>query len=245
MPYNQQLNNFFNTIITNTAADLNSALAKHYKKTIPLFEEEAVYIYSLKEKKLLYADGWEKILGYKDNEITMFDILNSTIPKYAPFSKELNYKVLLFIYSIEEELEKYSFSMELKKLHKNGNEIPITSKVGVHQVENNKVISIRGLFTVNYKLRFGNLMQYDTYGPERNTMEAELDKNLFYRNFITKKEKEALTLVVAGKAFKEIAHILNISVSAVDKRIIPLYKRFNVNGLAHLVSYAYENHIVP
>ena len=59
------------------------------------------------------------------------------------------------------------------------------------------------------------------------------------------KEKEALTYVAKGFSFKEIADILGVSSSAIEKRIQPLYKRFNVKNLTHLVSFAYENHILP
>ena len=47
-----------------------------------------------------------------------------------------------------------------------------------------------------------------------------------------------------GFAFKEIAEKLNVSASAIEKRIIPLYKRFNVKSLPHLISFAYDNHIL-
>jgi DNA-binding CsgD family transcriptional regulator len=245
MNHDLQMQQFFDALITNTPADLTTPEALHYKNTLHLFEQEAMYIYSLKDKKLIYTNGWQNVLGYKDEEINMDIILNSTIPEYAPFSQELNYKVLLFIHTISEDLEKYSFSMELKKRHKNGTAIPIVSWVGVHQVQNKQVVTIYGNFRVNHNLTFGRVMRYATYGPEKNTMEEELSKNLFYSNFISDKEKEVLALVAKGQSFKEIATLLHISTSAVEKRINPLYKRFHVNGIAHLVSFAYENHILP
>ncbi|HEX8608077.1 MAG TPA: helix-turn-helix transcriptional regulator, partial [Pedobacter sp.] len=62
---------------------------------------------------------------------------------------------------------------------------------------------------------------------------------------ISNKEKEALSLVAKGYSFKEIAHELKVSHSAIEKRIIPLYKRFGVKSLTHLVSFAYDNFILP
>ena len=47
------------------------------------------------------------------------------------------------------------------------------------------------------------------------------------------------------RPFKEIAERLNVSQSAIEKRIIPLYKRFNVKSLPHLISFAYDNNILP
>ena len=88
-------------------------------------------------------------------------------------------------------------------------------------------------------------MRYAAYGPDKDEFEEELNKTLFYKYAISNKEKEALGLVAKGYSFKEIASLLNVSSSAIEKRILPLYKRFNVRGVAHLVSFAYDNFILP
>jgi DNA-binding NarL/FixJ family response regulator len=68
---------------------------------------------------------------------------------------------------------------------------------------------------------------------------------LFYKNVISNKERDALALIAKGYSLKEAATLLNVSQSAVEKRIIPLYKRFDVKSMPHLVSFAFENHILP
>jgi DNA-binding CsgD family transcriptional regulator len=236
---------FSKSLITDLPADLNSAAARHYKATIPRFPDEAVYIYSFKEGRMLYADGWESILGYPDSEINMMTIVEMSALKFAPFSNELNDKAMQFLLSKRENLLQYSFSIELKKIHKNGNEVPIVARVGVFDEEEGRVTAIIGNFRVNYSLTFGNVMRYAAYGPEKDEFEEELNKTLFSQPAISDKEKEALAMAAAGNSFKQIAGILKISVSAVEKRIIPLYKRFDVKSLPHLVSFAYDNHILP
>ena len=158
---------------------------------------------------------------------------------------EVNRKAMKFILEKKDKLAQYSFTIELKKIHKNGTEIPIMARVGVYGVENGKVVSIIGNFMVNYNLHFGNVMRYASFGPEKEEFELELDQTLFYEMVISNKEKEALAMAAKGFAFKQIADELNLSVSAIEKRINPLYKRFNVNSLPHLVAFAYENNILP
>ena len=233
------------SLITAVPADLNSPEAIHFKQTIPHFAEEAVYIYSFKENRMIYADGWEDMLGYKDEEINMLAIVNMSAPQFVPFSNELNDKALKFILSKTEELDKYSFSIELKKIHKNGTEVPIVASVGVYGTEAGKVVSIIGHFRINRSITFGNVMRYAAYGPEKEEFEEELNKTLFYHLAVSDKEKEALALAAKGYSFKQIADVLKVSVSAIEKRINPLYKRFDVHSIAHLVSFAYENHILP
>ena len=82
------------------------------------------------------------------------------------------------------------------------------------------------------------------FGPETSGFEETLNNQLFNELGISRKEKEALELASKGYAFKEIANKLNVSQSAIEKRIFPLYKRFNVKSLPHLISFAYDNHIL-
>jgi DNA-binding CsgD family transcriptional regulator len=193
---------------------------------------------------MIYADGWEEILGYKDDEITMLTIVSITTPEYAPFSNELNDKALRFINTRRTDLEKYSFTIELKKIHKNGTQVPIISKVGVFSSENGIVTAIYGRSQINRSINLGSIMRYAAYGPEKSQFEEELNKQLFNYYAISRKEKEALEMAAKGYSFKEIANHFNVTQSAIEKRIIPMYKRFNVKSLTHLISFAYDNHIL-
>lgn len=230
--------------VTDVPADLKSKEALYFKKTFPRFPEEAIYIYSFKENRMIYADGWEDILGYRDDEITMLTIVSITTPEYAPFSNELNDKALKFINSRTGELDKYSFTLELKKIHKDGTEVPLIIKVGVYSSENGNVTAIIGRSQINRSINLGNIMQYAAYGPDKSEFEEELNKQLFNYYAISSKEKEALEMAAKGYSFKEIANHFQVSQSAIEKRIIPMYKRFNVKSLTHLISFAYDNHIL-
>lgn len=245
MRIDPEIGSYSRSFISNVPADLSAEEAVYYKKSIPKFPEEAIYIYSFTENRMLYADGWEEVLGYKDEEVNMLLVVNSSSPEFAPFSLELNDKALRFIHSKSENLEQYSFTIELKKIHKNGDKIPVIARVGVFQSENGKVKSIIGRFQVNRSLNFGKVMRYAAYGPDKEEFEEELNKLLFSHMAISSKEKEALAMVAKGYSFKEIAYKLDVSRSAIEKRIIPLYKRFDVKSLSHLVSFAYDNYILP
>ncbi len=236
---------YTNSVIGAGTADLNSEEAVYFKRTIPRFPDEAVYIYSFKEKRMLYADGWEEILGYPDDEINLLTIVNSTAPDYALFSSEMNDKALKYIFAQSENLEQYSFQLELKKIHKSGKLIPLIVKVGIFRSENGRVTEMIGRNQINHSINLGSIMRYALYGPDISKFEDELSKDIFRHFAISEKEKEALVLVAKGLAFKQIASHLTISQSAVEKRILPLYKRFNVKSLTHLLTFAYDNHILP
>lgn len=239
------LGDYSRSFLTDIPADLNSEEAIHFRNTIPKFPEEGVYIYSFVRGRMIYADGWEEVLGYRDDEITMLKIVNMTAPHFAPFVHEVNDKALMFIHKTHTELDKYSFMIESKKLHKDGSEVPIVARVGVFDYADGVIHSIIGRFQVNRSINFGKVMRYAAFGPEKAGFEEELNKSLFYQYAISNKEKEALSMIAQGYSFKEIASSFNVTTSAIEKRILPLYKRFNVKSITHLVSFAYDNHILP
>lgn len=240
----ENLGSHTKTLITDIPVNQQDETYKRYKDTLPSFPNQAVYIYSFKENRMVYAQGWEEILGYKDNEITMVTIVTITTPRFLKFSAELNDKAMMFLATQEEDLEKYSFTLELEKFHKDGTIVPLFSRVGIHKATNGQIEEIIGYSEVIKTLKLGDVMQYAAYGPNVDEFEGALNKELFQHYAISKKEREALQLAAKGYAFKEIADQLGVSQSAIEKRLIPLYKRFNVKSLPHLIGFAYQNNIL-
>lgn len=235
---------FSRAFVTDVPADLQTERAALFRKTIPQFADEAVYIYSFLEQRLIYASGWQNVLGFEDDEMNMLLFISLTTPQFAPFVNDLNDKALRFIMQGHPDIEQYSFTIELKKFHKKGHEVPAITRVGVFDSVDDRPVSIIGRLQVAPHLQFGEVMRYAAYGPEKNVFEEELSKDLFAYPAISPKEREALRLVASGMAFKEIADQLSISQSAVEKRILPLYKRFGVKSLPHLISYAHKNNLL-
>jgi len=246
MYFKNQLPDYTRKQLTTTPIDPSSEQYMEFKRAIKRFPEEAVYIYSFKENRLIYTDGWEETLGYNDQEIDLLTIMSQTDPLHAPFSFDLNDKAIKFILSKKQDMLQYSFSFEARKIHKNASLVPMQIKLAIYSVEEDGSIKEAiGRFQVNRDLRFGKVIRYAAYGPEKNEFEDELNKSLFEHYAISNKEKEVLQFVSKGLTIKEIAAKLDLSKSGVEKRILPLYKRFNVNSLPHLISFAHENYILP
>ena len=235
---------YLKPFITEIPADLTSKEAKNFKKSIHRFPDECVYIYSFKEGRVLYADGWEEVVGYKNEAITFGTIVSLAAPEFSEFVSELKDKAMIYIHTKSKELEKFGYSVEMKLVHKNGNKLPALIKVAVYESEKGKVVSIIGRFQVIPSLRFSKMIQYSVFGPDKDEIETELNKMFRYKYVISNKEREALLLVAKGYSFKEVAAFLHVSASAIEKRILPMYKRFNVRSLSHLISFAYDNLIL-
>ncbi|TAF54006.1 MAG: helix-turn-helix transcriptional regulator [Sphingobacteriia bacterium] len=233
-------------VVSNLPVDKNHPLYARFAAEIQRFPQESVYIYSFDENKLLYAAGWQETLGYADDEIDLVTIVKQTDPYYAPFAYDLNDCAVQFILSRKERLLEYAVSMEVKKIHRNGHLVPMRVKLAIYSVhEDGRLQSAIGRFQIDHSIRFGKVLRYAAFGPNKDDFEEALNQSLFKHITLSDKEKEAMVLVAQGMAFKEIADQLNITVSAVEKRILPLYKRFDVKSLPHLISFAYENFILP
>ena len=230
--------------VSNIPFDATDDFYKEYKEKIAQFVGQAVYIYSFEKNRMLFANGWEDMLGYKDEEITLLKIVSATSKRHYNFSNELNDKGLQYLNDIKENLNKYSFTIEVEKIHKNGEIIPVFSRVGVYKSVDGTILELIGISEKIHSRKLGNIMQYAAFGPETSGFEETLSEQLFNQLAISSKEKEALELAAKGYAFKEIAKKLNVSQSAIEKRIIPLYKRFDVKSLPHLISFAHDNYIL-
>jgi DNA-binding CsgD family transcriptional regulator len=213
-------------------------------RSVFLFPYEALYIYSLVTKRMIYAKGWEELLGYKDEDISLLKLIGITVPAYLPFCVEMNNKALEFILTKKEYLEEYSCIVYSKKFHRNGEELPLIESVGVFKSENGVATEIIGRYQLNRQAKKGKIIQYYAYGPEKAAFEESLRKDLFKYPAISKKEHEALTMLAQGKSYKQVADHFKISLSAAKKRIVPLFERFGVNNLAHLIHFAYQNGLI-
>ena len=235
---------FYKTIITDVPMSGDRDQRAFFEKTVTLFPYEALYIYSLVAKRMIYVKGWEELLGYKDEDISLLKLTELTVPAYIPFCREMNNKALEFILTKHDRLEEYSCIVYSKKFHKNGEEVPLIESVGVFKSEKGVATEIIGRYQINKYARRGKVIQYDAYGPEKSAFEETLSKDLFNYWAISGKEQAALNMLAEGKSYKQVADHFAISLSAAKKRIIPLFERFGVNNLAHLIHFAHQNGLI-
>ena len=139
---------------------------------------------------MLYAIGWDDLLGYENEEINMLHLVNITAPEYAKFSNEINDKALLFLSTKTKKLKEYSFTLETKKVHKSGEHVPLVWRVNVHTVKEGRVDQIIGIAERINTIKLGSIMQYSAYGPDKSNFEEMLNKELFLHWAISKKEKK-------------------------------------------------------
>jgi DNA-binding NarL/FixJ family response regulator len=130
-------------------------------------------------------------------------------------------------------------------MHQNGSEIPVVAKVKVHETFlDGSLKSIMGRFQVDFGLKFGKIMRYSAYGPEKEKFEMDLNTNLFYPYQISQQEAYIISLLSNGNTYDEISVEINQDSIQIKKRVQDLIKRFEVKNETHLIAFAIENNLI-
>jgi DNA-binding CsgD family transcriptional regulator len=217
----------------------------HSSLIIHRFPNEAVYIYSLEKQSMVYLSGWEELLGFKQDEITLNLLVNLTTPEFKDFCSEMNKKALNFAFTLKEKFNEYSCLIETKKFNKKGQVVNLIEHAGIFKTENGKIIEIIAKYQRIKSRRLNNIRYFEAYGPDNSNIDEAFEEILSDHLAISGKEREVLQLAAKGLGIKEMADRAGVSHSAIEKRLMILYKRFKVSNNSHLISYAYEKGILP
>ena len=211
---------------------------------IPFFSDEAIFVYSLVEMKIMHAAGWQQLLGYDNQEISMRLLVSITTPDFADFIQEMNNESLAFILGQRERLDEYCCTIESKKYNKQGKEVSLIESVRVHRTQGNRVTEVLGRYKLNPRVPNPRFKYFHASGPG---IEELVEKMREFENTelrVNKKQLEILQFLAKGMIVNEIAIRLGMSKSNIEKKIYSLYKKFNVQNQKELIAFAHKNELL-
>ena len=211
---------------------------------IPFFSDEAIFVYSLVEMKIMHAAGWQELLGYENDEISMQMLIGITTPDYADFIREMNNQSLAFILEKRERLDEYSCTIESKKYNKAGDEVSLIESVRVYRSAKGRVTELLGRYKLNPRITNPNDKYFHASGPGIEVLVDKMKKFGDEGRLITRREQEILRLLSGGMILKDIANHLGVSKSNIEKKIYGLFKKLNVRNQRELISYALRNQLL-
>jgi DNA-binding CsgD family transcriptional regulator len=213
-------------------------------RNIEVFADEAIYIYSLTDRKILYAKGFSSLLGYDNREISMRLLVSITTPDFADFIREMNNESLAFILGQRERLDEYCCTIESKKYNKQGKEVSLIESVRVHRTQGNRVTEVLGRYKLNPRVPNPRFKYFHASGPG---IEELVEKMREFENTelqVNNKQLEILQFLAKGMIVNEIAIRLGMSKSNIEKKIYSLYKKFNVQNQKELIAFAHKNELL-
>lgn len=211
---------------------------------IPFFSDEAIFVYSLVEMKIMHAAGWQQLLGYENDEISMQMLIGITTPDYADFIREMNNQSLAFILEKRERLDEYSCTIESKKYNKAGDEVSLLESVRVYRSAKGRVTELLGRYKLNPRITNPNNKYFHASGPGIEVLVDKMKKFGDEGRLITRREHEILKLLAGGMILNDIANHLGVSKSNIEKKIYGLFKKLNVRNQRELISYALRNQML-
>ena len=211
---------------------------------IPCFSDEATFVYSVKTKKILYAQGWMELLGYANEEINMHLLVEITTPDQKEFINEMNNQALAFILSKSANLLEYSCTTECKKFSKQGEEVALLESVKVHKSLKGKVVEVIGTYKRNPRTPHLGNKYFQASGPGIETLIEKIKLVAGRKDIITEREHEIMRIFTNGKTVTEVAKEIFVSKSTVEKNLSQLYRKFNVRNLTELIAYSHKNGLI-
>jgi DNA-binding NarL/FixJ family response regulator len=85
---------------------------------------------------------------------------------------------------------------------------------------------------------------FQASGPGIETLVEKMKLVAAREAIINGRERTILKMLAQGKSMKEIANVLYVSKSAIEKTVMPLYKRCNVRNLVELIGYSHKNGLI-
>jgi len=208
---------------------------------IPFFSDEAIFVYSLVEMKIMHAAGWQQLLGYDNQEISMRLLVSITTPDFTDFIRKMNNESLAFILQQREHLNEYCCTIESKKYNKQGKEVSLIESVRVYRTQGNRVTEVLGRYKLNPRVPNPRNRYFHASGPGIETL---VEKMLAFEPNelnVTYKQLEILQFLAKGMTLKEIAIKLVMSKSNIEKKIYSLCKKINVQNQKELIAFAHKN----
>jgi DNA-binding CsgD family transcriptional regulator len=185
-----------------------------------------------------------ELLGYENEEISMHLLVEITTPDHKEFIQEMNNQALAFILSKSANLYEYSCTTECIKFNKQGEEVALLESVKVHRSLKGKVVEVIGTYKRNPRMPHPGNKYFQASGPGIETLVEKMKLVAARDAIINGRERTILKMLAQGKSMKEIANALYVSKSAIEKKVMPLYRKCNVRNLVELIAYAHKNGLI-
>jgi DNA-binding CsgD family transcriptional regulator len=211
---------------------------------IPFFSDEAIFVYSLVEMKIMHAAGWQQLLGYDNQEISMRLLVSITTPDFTDFIRKMNNESLAFILQQREHLNEYCCTIESKKYDKQGKEVSLIESVRVHRTQGNRVTEVLGRYKLNPRVPNPRCKYFHASGPGIEELVEKMRAFEANEKTITLREQEVLRLISQGILVKEVAYQLSISKSTIEKILQNMCKKFEVKCSKELIAFGLKNQLV-
>lgn len=206
-----------------------------------VFHDECLYVYDFSSKKIIYNRGFEKLLGYKDHEIT-FDIIFGNI---HPDDIEIVSRVIRagVVYCLENPKNSSNnlLTIKYRRKKRNGTYIHILSQSSIYERNENGEISksLARLTDISFMDNKENI-RWSFEATNLNKVDFRKQINRVYADFFTKREIQIIFEMEKRKTNLLIGKNLNISEFTVASHRKNIFRKSNCHNTDELLSFCKE-----
>jgi DNA-binding CsgD family transcriptional regulator len=244
--FNTEANNIWKKAASESTPEQLRFELNLYKKLLSFFQVGDFYylIFNVTIFDLEFASKEiEMVLGYHPLEFNMHMLLDISHPDDRPYFLNFENKAGEFLSTLPiEKLMKYKVRYDYRIRKKNGNYIRILHQSTViEHDENGGIIRTLGVHTDITHLKPEGKPVFSIIGLDGESSYINIDVEKVFavsKEFLSKREKQVLSLLIEGKLSKEIGDILHISKQTVDKHRKNMIAKNNFSNTAELISNA-------
>ncbi len=217
-----------------------------YKKLLSLFQVGDFYylIFTVAILDLEFVSKEiETVLGYQPSEFSIHMLMDKSHPDDRPYFLNFENKATEFFATLPiEKLMKYKSRYDYRIQKKNGEYIRILQQSAViEHDENGGILRTLVVHTDITHLKAEGKPTFSIIGLDGEPSYINIDVEKVFavsKEFLSKREKQVLSLLIEGKLSKEIGDILHISKQTVDKHRKNMLRKNNLSNTGELIGKA-------
>ncbi|MEN8125110.1 MAG: PAS domain-containing protein, partial [Bacteroidota bacterium] len=110
-------------------------------ESFPLFQNECLYVFDFSQKKIIFKQGFQNVLGYQDHEITIDFITGLYHPDEAGLINRIIQASILYCLEYPENSSNNLLFLSFQLRKKDGTYIKILSQSYIYDIDKNGQIS--------------------------------------------------------------------------------------------------------
>lgn len=198
--------------------------------------KECVYLLDFSKNEITFQNGFQDLLGYKKNQISINFLLNKIHQDDLEIVNRIKIATISFCLKNPVKNRNYLLSLTYRLRNNNNTYIDILSQSSVYDIDKSgKILSVLIRLTDITFMNKDTIVywEFETNNLDKAAFRKEIYKE--YQNFFTNRELEIIVKIINGFTNKLIGEKLNISehtVATHRKKILKKSKCHNVNELA-------------
>ena len=244
--FNEEAKNVWKPAATKQAPNLLAPELELANKMMKIIQvgEYFYWIFNLTTYSLdVVSENMKNILGYSTSEFNFDLLMNCIHPDDRPYFLNFENRTREFLDTLPiDKLMKYKTRYDFRIKRKDGKYIRLLHQaIIIQHDEQGKIMRTLGVETDISHLKQSGKTTLSFIGLDGEPSYFDVDAKAIFavsREFLSKREKQVLLLIIEGKLSKEIAYILHVSKQTVDSHRNNMIAKANVKNTSELIAVA-------